>query len=133
MNVCGKRKTVLDDTISNLPDVTCADASLPNPSGIVPRAADTAGATDAVAAAETTDDADERSSRSGSGGSESTALWADGGYDVDQDRDTGRVRDAGLVVRLEADGVLFHEGEGRSNGRWIAAGRDDVVSLGEVQ
>lgn len=145
---------MFDDAISGLPDVFRADVSLPNPSSLAPRAlaldtTDPAGS-DALAGPDGPEasvgtpgrgvpavrTADEPWVDSGgaSADREPTTLCSDGGYDPDGDAtpERGRVYDAGLVVRLEADGVLFHEGDGRTTGRWIAADRAAVVSLGEV-
>jgi hypothetical protein len=69
-----------------------------------------------------------------SGGSDRrSTLRADGGADPDRNPDYDGVRDAGIVVRLESDGVLLHAGAGRTDGRWIATDRETLVSREEMR
>lgn len=148
-------ETPSTDRASSLPETVRIDASLPNPSGWLPRREDLPG----VVVGQTTRPSRAPSAPPGPSARPSTRrrterdaerVWAtptgtlcpDGGSDreVDGGRGPGRdrddhslVKDAGIVVRLEADGVLFHEGAGRSDGRWLAVDRDSLVSLDEVR
>ncbi|MFC4356908.1 hypothetical protein ACFO0N_02980 [Halobium salinum] len=107
---------------STVPRSVSAEASLANPTGQVPRRGDLPGAVDPTAPTPPT------------GSVAPSSLCADGGYEPDSGggHDHDRVRDGGIVVRLEADGVLFHEGAGRSDGRWLSVDRDSLVSLDEL-